>query len=431
MARLDNEYEDPYYSFDEKLKDPDSFEFKLLMDLYQEAVDKHELTEHLMVQLIFVNEAVEKAFARKLEAKMLKEEAKHEREAATTRNEELTEEETKTVAELHRESAERVQKIKKLDRDLYKYEQQKVDLDNKIVLKDKEIEALNNIWGRKLEEAADNFIKDNFILNENGRYTAAKNPDIELRDGAVDVIKEIYTDAKSPAEMQKHNPNLIEHPERVMVADDVRKELHMARKMDKIVEQDVRDKANEGRKIIVRRIVLDSKGNPVYEVDASGKKKVKTERVELIPETKKLRDSQATDESTKKKKTKLVCLGDVCFIKNELIEEPFSHTKEETAIATKLLVKGGEKSQLEEQRSECEHNIQQTKDQIAEQKKGFDENYHALVNSHPELKKVEEMKIEETNDQRFFSANKKATEPAAPQVAEEMPKAKSPSPKTR
>src|SRR3990167_98484 len=299
------------------LQNPHSFEYKMLMDLYEVIVEKEELSEQLLVQMIMIQRAEEQAIVNKNEARLLREKEQKKLEAAQSRNEEIKETQRETV------KAAISEQVKDSDQP-NNYEQQIAAVDAKIEYKNKEISELEKSWKETLGKTADKFIEDNFKLNENGKYTSVKNPAIELLDTAIETIKKVFTDAKSPAELQKHNPHLINHPERMLTVDDVRKEIRLAKKIDEIVDKHVKDTANEKRKIIVKRIVLDKDGNPEYEV-VDGKRKVKTERIELTPETMKLKDDLATDESTKKKKLHLVCLGDVCFLQKNVMSSPIQH----------------------------------------------------------------------------------------------------------
>lgn len=374
------------------LQDPYSFEYKMLIDLYQADVDAHELCVQFMANLLQARQEEVKAYERAVEVKLLKMEEKEKRQSAIARNDQIRQE--------HRVAA-RTAAVKQSQRlnELQYVKEQKTQVLADLSVINQEISRLEAKWTTELSKAADKFIDDNFT-RENGKLVSKKNPNIELLDGAEDVIKKIYTDAKSPADLVKYNPeladNIKDNPERMMVIDDVRKEVKMAKKIDKIVAQDVRDEANKDRKIIVRRIVRDKDGNPVYETDASGKKKVKTERVELTPETTKLKDAQATDESTKKKKAQLVCLGDVCFLRDEVIDRPVTHSHQQTEVGVDLAEVGVERKALEEKRD-----VLQKKEEVL-------------------LKEVAPMKAEEVPDQQLIDV-KAATQEKPAEIPEAPP----------
>ena len=334
------------------LQDHHSFEYKQLMVLISVITDTQELCVQLMLHLWLANAAAEKAFAISREEKLLKEAEKPD--AVAVQNEEIREKQ-RIAAQAG------TTKEQDISPDLNVLQDQKAQLVVDLSSKNQEIKKLESRWEIELDKAADKFIKENFAI-ENGKLVSMKNPNIKMLDGAVDTIKKIFTNAKSPADMLKYNPHLIDHPERMMVVDDVRKEIQMAKKIDKLVAKDVRDETNKDRKIIIKRVVLGEDGKPVYETDAAGKKKVKTERMELTPETTKLKDVLATDESTKKKKAQLVCLGDVCFLRDEVIGSPVSHTPEQSVLGTKLLVAGQERMEMEQKIHAIDEKISGKKD---------------------------------------------------------------------
>ncbi len=401
-----NALKDPLSALDRALafQDPNSFEYKNLMDMYQVDADKNELSLQLMIHLADANLAEEKLVERKQELESQREEEKEKREAAIARNEEIDAEQrvaAKSVVELHSEITERVQEIKKLDEKLYQYEQEKVEIDQKISEKDKEITVLEKDWNKGLEKAADKFVDDNFKLSPDGKYVSAKHPEIKLLEGAIDIIKKAFTDAKSPAEMTKHNPRLIENPERMMQVDDVRKELSIAKKVDKIVAPEALKEFAGKRKLFRKEPVLDEAGKRVYGADG----KPLTRLVEMDP--KKYDLEKGTVESSNKNKNYVVCLNGVCMLK-EMVVKPIDHDPAQTALGTNLLKQGAELNQLQESRQQCIHNIEDTKAEIVAEKKGVDRAYKEVTALHPDI----------THDQVLINAEKKSEEKAPLQTVD-------------
>lgn len=435
-----------YRSLEEALKDPESLETKMVNTLQLENWEKKDLLLQLLLQHVLKQQREEKRLESKLETKLIKEEA--QKLAVESYNEAISEEHqavskqrkqtAKAVAELHREMKARVSNINRLDETLYDYEMKKAAVEEKIAALDEEILPLENAWRETIEKTADKFIHDNFTLNDQGRLVTTTNPAIELSKDAPKVIKKVFTNAKSPAEMQIHNPTLIDHPERVPIIENVRKEIHLARKIDKIVDPEVKKEANKSRQIFVKRIVLDDAGNPVYEVDpATGKKKVKTERVPLDAITEKLKDAQATNETrttyaqdenaqdavrrTKVNNAQLVCVGDVCFLRDNVIAtsvsdsaKPVNESQEQQQLVKNLLKKGEQKRPLVNERDGYIDRIESTKKEIKEEKAAVDTAYVQLGEMHENLQTAPPMKAEATADQRLIDKNVKAEEQSRP-----------------